>query len=410
MTTTVAALRETPPVQPARPARTTGPTHPAARTARVSGGLGAWLYGGSAVFAAGTAAVTHLGPHRVWGQIAAVAYGLGALVAVTGWGRRRPEAVAWGVAFGAALLPLAVLVLNGCAQPEVGVVERAGARLWEHGTPYLGPDDLHGGYEAYNPYLPGMALLGIPDARIVFGAVLVGTLALAGPRRGRAAPVASPRAARAARVGLAALVASPVVALPMAVGGDDLPVIGLVCLGLSLAGRGRDGAAGLVLGLAGTLKATAWPALAVCLVLVAVRRGRARRYAGAAGGVLALGVLVPFAVDPRGFVENAVRFPLGLAGTASPADSPLPGRLLADLGPYGHAAALTALGVAAAGMAVWLFARPPRDVRAAAYRIAMGLALATALMPASRWGYLVYPAVLGVWARLRREEELCLAA
>ncbi|MFC6878412.1 glycosyltransferase 87 family protein [Actinomadura yumaensis] len=419
MTTTVAALRETPPVRPAGPARATGPTRPAIRratprTVRVAGGAGAWLYGGSAVFAAGTAAVTHLGPHRVWGQIAAVAYGLGALAAVTGRGRRRPDAVAWGVAFGAVLVPLAVLVLNGWAQPEVGVVERAGARLWEHGTPYLGPDDLHGGYEAYNPYLPGMALLGIPDARLVFGAVLVGALALAGPcrgpvgqGRGTAGPVASPPAAMAA---VAALVASPVVALPMAVGGDDLPVIGLVCLGLSLAGRGRDGAAGLVLGLAGTLKATAWPALAVCLVLVAVRRGRARRYAGAAGGVLALGVLVPFAVDPSGFVENAVRFPLGLAGAASPADSPLPGRLLAELGPYGHAAALAALGAAAAGMAVWLFARPPRDVRAAAYRIAVGLALATALMPASRWGYLVYPAVLGVWARLRREEELCLAA
>ncbi|MFC6934265.1 hypothetical protein ACFQHO_30580 [Actinomadura yumaensis] len=40
--------------------------------------------------------MTHLGPHRVWGQIAAVAYGLGALAAVTGRGRRRPDAVAWG--------------------------------------------------------------------------------------------------------------------------------------------------------------------------------------------------------------------------------------------------------------------------------------------------------------------------
>ncbi|WP_160819971.1 hypothetical protein [Actinomadura sp. J1-007] len=101
MTTTVAALRETPPVRPAGPARATGPTRPAIRratprTVRVAGGAGAWLYGGSAVFAAGTAAVTHLGPHRVWGQIAAVAYGLGALAAVTGRGRRRPDAVAWG--------------------------------------------------------------------------------------------------------------------------------------------------------------------------------------------------------------------------------------------------------------------------------------------------------------------------
>ncbi|MDL4772116.1 glycosyltransferase 87 family protein [Actinomadura xylanilytica] len=371
------------------------------------------VYGASAVFAAVTAVVTDLGPHREWGRIAAVVYGAGAVVALLPWGRRYRGALAALVLGGAVLLPLGVLVAAGQAQPEVWVVERAGARLLEHGTPYLGPAGLGGGgYEAYNPYLPGMALLGLPgvDPRLLFGAVLAVSLGLSGwLLRGR--PVLGP---------LTVLVASPLVALPLVVGGDDLPVIGLVCLGLALAARDRPGAAGVALGVAATLKATAWPALIVCLVLIAVRGTGARRYGTAAAGLVALGVGLPALVDPAGFMENAVRFPLGLAGVASPAASPLPGRLLADLGPSGHAVAVVALGLAAVAMGAWLLARPPLDVRAAAFRIAAGLLVAAALMPATRWGYLVYPAVLAAWAVLatrarayggRREEtRLCLVA
>ncbi|MEU6039334.1 glycosyltransferase 87 family protein [Actinomadura sp. NPDC047616] len=378
----------------------------------------ALVYGASAVFAAVTAAVTHLGPHRVWGTIAAVAYGLGAVLAARrgGGGPAVPALVAGG----AVLVPLAVLVATGHAQPEVGVVHRSGAHLLEHGTPYLPPSELAGGgYEAYNPYLPGMALLGVPhelagvDARLVFAGVFVALLAASARLLGggRARP-------------LLVLAASPLVALPMTVGGDDLPVIGLVCAGLALAVRDRPGAAGLALGAAATLKATAWPALLVCLALPATRGG-ARRYATAAAAVTVVGVLPPALVDPSGMAANVLWFPLGLADVASPADSPLPGRLLADLGPFGHTLALTALGAAAVAMGVSLIVRPPRDVRAAADRLALGLALATALMPASRWGYLVYPAVLALWARFattprrpeadpaaasREEKDLCLVA
>ncbi|GAA2420396.1 glycosyltransferase 87 family protein [Actinomadura vinacea] len=308
----------------------------------------------------------------------------------------------------AVLLPLAVLIGTGQAQPEVGVVQRSGVQLLEHGTPYLGQLELaaQGGYEAYNPYLPGMSLLGLPwaiagvDARLLFGGVFLLTLAASGALlhgQGWKRP-------------LLLLAASPLVGLPLAVGGDDLPVIGLVCLGLALAVRDRPGAAGLAIGLAAALKATGWPALLVCLVLVHTR-GRTARYGVAAAAVLAGGVLLPALVDPRGFLLNVVEFPLGLAGVASPADSPLPGRLLADLGPHGHAAALALLGLAALAMAASLLLRPPADARQAAYRLALGLLLATALMPATRWGYLVYPAVLALWApRRKKEDELCLVA
>jgi hypothetical protein len=384
------------------------------------------LYAVFALFASSTAVVTGLAPHRTWGAVAAAGYGTGALLALAPWGRRNPGVVACGVLVAAVLLPLAVLVTLGQAQPEVDVVQRSGAYLLEHGTPYLGTAEIeaHGGYEAYNPYLPGMALLGLPwaiagvDARLLFGGLFL-VLMAASAAVLRARPVAVP---------LVVVAASPLVGLPLAVGGDDLPVIGLVCLGFALAVRERPGAAGLALGLAAALKATGWPALLVGLALVAIRHGRAGRRDGlrlgtAAGAVAALGVVLPALNDPERFLHNAVRFPLGLAGVASPADSPMPGRLLADLGPHGHAVALIALGVAALGVGVSLLVHPPAGARAAALRLALGLLLATALMPASRWGYLVYPAVLVLWALLAvpsarpargrpetEEDELCLVA
>lgn len=38
-------------------------------------------------------------------------------------------------------------------------------------------------------------------------------------------------------------------------------------------------------------------------------------------------------------------------------------------------------------------------------RLALGLLLATALMPATRWGYLIYPAVLALWGLLATTPE-----
>lgn len=80
-----------------------------------------------------------------------------------------------GVFAGAALLPLTFLIMSAHAQPEVAVVERAGTHLLEHGTPYLSPSELAGraDYEAYNPYLPGMALLGLGLDALAVGASLL---------------------------------------------------------------------------------------------------------------------------------------------------------------------------------------------------------------------------------------------
>ncbi|WP_018655617.1 glycosyltransferase 87 family protein [Actinomadura flavalba] len=348
------------------------------------------LYGGFAVFAAVTALVTSLPPHRLWGAIAAPVYLLAAIAAYTPWGRSRAATVAALTAVGTLLAPLGVLTVTGSGQPEVEVVHRSGALLMEHGSPYLHGTDLSG-YLAYNPYFPGMALFGVPhallglDARWLFTLVTLAALTALVRRRDAAL-----------------IAASPLLALALAVGGDDLPVLALMGVGVVLAGQGRGVPAALVVGVAALLKATAWPALAVAFVLVAAVGGRRelRRFVLGAGFML-LVLAGAVLADLPGFMENAIRFPLGLAGVDSPASSPLPGRLLADLGPHGHTAAVVLLGAAAFAMAVWLVVKPPRTTGDALLRLALGLLVAAALMPATRWGYLVYAAVLGWLAHLR---------
>ena len=46
--------------------------------------------------------------------------------------------------------------------------------------------------------------------------------------------------------------------------------------------------------------------------------------------------------------------------------------------------------------------RPPTDGRAAAWRLALGLAVMFTLAPATRWGYFVYPVGLVGWMVLTR--------
>ncbi|MFH9266493.1 hypothetical protein ACH4KN_19880 [Streptomyces sp. NPDC017546] len=396
------------------------------------------------------AAFSSLGPHRVWGAAAALGYVAAAVLAARGRSPRTAGAVA---VTGAVLLPLLVLLAVDRAQLEVDVVARSAGLLLSEGTPYLErpvtPED-------FNPYLPGMAAFGIPEAvagpgpltdpRLWMGAAFLGAFALALPTGARR---------EAARW----LAACPLVALPLAVGGVDLPVAGLMCLGLAGAGQGRPGRAGLALGLAAALKWTAWPAVPVALALLATgcggegrresraargdagrrgsrealedagrrgsrealedagRRGsrkaledagrRGRRAAALRCGLVALltaaALVLPAALrDPGAFRSHVVDFPLGLTGAVSSAASPLPGHLLATHVPGGRTLALLLLGASALLLAVSLLVRPPGTPSAAAARLALGLLLAIAFMPASRFGYLVHPLVLAAWALARQ--------
>lgn len=370
----------------------------------------ATLFGLSAIFAAITALVSINAPERLWGELAAVSYTISAVIAVAAR-RRGPTLAALVSLAGALLAPLIWMAATGLAQPEVHVIIRSAQMLVQTGTPYSSPAALAAAHNwlAYDPYLPALIAFGVPralaggllsDPRIWFGIAFLITF-------GAALRVAGVR--RPAWWALL-VAASPVVALPVAVGGDDLPVLGLVCLGLALADRAVPGqwrwpvAAGLALGLAAAMKATAWPALAVALIPL-VRRGGWRAVGGFTMAVAGLIVITDgpvVAAYPAATVANTIQYPLGLSKAASPAASELPGHLLASVGTWGHWAALVLMAVAGAGVAASLIIRPPADARAAGWRLVLGLTLLFGLAPASRVGYFVYPAGLAAWLLLVR--------
>ncbi|GAB7077147.1 MULTISPECIES: glycosyltransferase 87 family protein [Streptomyces] len=362
----------------------------------------------AAVWAAAFPVVSSLGPHRVWGASACVGYLCAAVAVLSRRSLGRAVSV-WIAGIGAVLVPLVVLVLTGGAQSEVGVVERAGLLTVRQGTPYLADPQA---VVEVTPYLPGMALFGLPgavvadgweplrylgDARLWCAAAFLGCLWAAGRVLGaRARPRGTGQL-----VG-AALIASPVVALPLAVSGVDLPLTGLLCLALALAARHRPVAAGLALALACSLKWTAWPALAVVAALLAHRAGlgAALRGTGVAVAGTVLAVLPSALLAPGPLVEQVFAFPTGRGEWETPAASPLPGRLLADLGPFGWYAAMTLLAAGGVAVAVSLWVRPPAGLVPAADRLAVGLCTAFLLAPAGRFGYLALPVLLSVWARL----------
>jgi hypothetical protein len=198
--------------------------------------------------------------------------------------------------------------------------------------------------------------------------------------------------------------ASPVIAFELAVGGTDIPVLALMCLGLALLWRtARRGPhpvlAGLVFGVDAAMKATAWPALVIAIVLLAVRDGRRATVQFTATAAAACAVLVGpvAALWPGALLANTISFPLGLTKITSPAASPLPGHLLAQTGHTGHLIAVGLLVLAGLGILVWLVVAPPKDVPAATVRLIIGLTLMFTLAPATRFGYFIYPGGILAW-------------
>lgn len=356
-------------------------------------------------FAAANAIWSEFYGYRVWGNFATIGYLAGLVLAI--FGRRWLAVGATGVL--AILVPTTVLVIIRSpsfvwgqwpwafpSQPEVWVVERSARLLLNLGTPYpdltaLGrapvPDD-------YTPYGPVMTVFGLPrsvfgdspvtDARVWFLvgcalAIVLALRALGWPR----VPVGAAQLA----------VISPLGALTAAVAGDDLAVIAVIILATALVYRAGPIPAGIACALVVNMKLTALPALAVLAVAVlAYRGGKALAiFLGTVVITSAVVVLPVLLVDPGAFVEQVIKFPAGLGQARSPAESPLPGHLIASSGPVGHAVAIGLLVLAACAIATWLVLRPPRSAADATFRIAIGLGAAIMLAPATRWGYLIYP-------------------
>jgi Glycosyltransferase family 87 len=414
----------------------------------------ALLYGCSAVFAGVTAVAMGIPLYRQWGQLAVGPYAAATvMMALVGWrlGRRSAAAAPadglrsrrhrwnWAriiafaiVLFGATVVPLALEVVwrsEGNAalhvQPEVVVVEHAGLRAAHGKDPYQVVDRaghivIHTKdepvYELYYPYLPGMVIFGfssgskvearLTDARIQF-LVFTALVTLVALSRLRPPTDARGRA-------LQVMTVLPTAALPLATGGDDMPVVALMLLGLVALQRRRPVLAGLALGAASSLKFTAWPL--VLFALWAARDLKLHRAAGryAIGVIAVVGpVVLPVALrNPSAFIDNVIRFPLGLAGVSSPAASALPGHILVSALPGYHRVYVVVLGIAGIALvARFLIKKPPGDAAAVATFTGWVMLVAILLAPATRVGYLLYPINLFVWAwMLRRSDDPALAA
>jgi hypothetical protein len=368
---------------------------------------------GGAVFASSGQPV-----QRAWGIWAAGGYALAALTAAL-WRPRGRDAALVVALLGALAGPLAWQVTFGARMSKADegslrVVARAAVLLLRHGTPYLSADRITHVLQ-YNPYEPAMAIFGLPgacglkgwvgDPRLWMALTAAGAVALA-------FQLAKPGSALRST---AFAFASPVLALPLTTGLTDVPVLALLSLALACIAAYPDQrrgqlAAAIVLGLACAVKATAWPALPIITAMLAARNGAraATRFVVAATITMAalVAATAPGSVTaPGALFENTVLFPLGMTRHQTQARSPLPGHLLAATGAAGRWGAIGLLCAASLATGLSLVVRPPADTQAAAWRLAVTLALLFAVAPASRWGYFVYPAALLGFATMTRAER-----
>jgi hypothetical protein len=366
----------------------------------------ALAFAGSAGFAVAMAMVTTYQAHRMWGVFAGCSYLLAAMAVLVWKSRGLDLALVISLA-GALVAPMWLMAGHRLQQPEVAVIDQSAALLLRRGTPYPGPAVLAAAHNpnVFDPYLPAMTAFGIPR-------VLLGFSPVTDPRVWFAAGFVVVFAAALAVAGARDVVrwttlvtASPFIAFSLTVGGTDVPVLACQCLGLALLWqRPRPVLAGLALGAAAAMKATAWPALVVAAVLLLARDGRRSAVSMSATALLVVAAVVgPVAVlGPRSLVQNTIAFPLGLTSVKSDAVSPLPGRLLAATGYSGHLVAVALLVLAGLAVIASLASRPPRSVPAATWRLIIALTAMFVLAPATRFGYFVYPVGLLAWLEVSR--------
>src|SRR6185437_579155 len=293
---------------------------------------------------AAIASVTTAGLDQVWARWALPGYAAAALVL---WFRRDKPGRGWApallVAVALALaVPFARLSVRGALTDGMVVIGRSALLLLGHGLPYLPVGQLSS-WLSYNPYLPLMALFGLPKAAGLAGLagdpgvwMALATVALLAAavwttmphpvfgkhgdlgnhgdlvRHGDPGGEYCRECRRDTLRYTAFAVSSPVIALNLAVITTDPPVLALMLLALALAARPSWAVrAGLVLGAACALKVTAWPEGPVLAAMFWSRDGvRAAGRFAASSVVTAAALVVASApalfAQPAAMIQNAV--------------------------------------------------------------------------------------------------------
>ncbi len=379
----------------------------------------ALLYGLSAVFALGLGMASREGAQWQWGYLATGPYVLCALLA---YGLHRLQlsrtsmvrmALLVLVLLGSVAIPLGLEARWRVAQPEIGVIQRAGDNLSKDRNLYPAYDK-HGklinrlagapAYESFFPYFPLMGVFGLPsaeshktkgltDPRIAMSllTLLASALALALLR------TSTKKKIRVAQI----LLALPTGALFLSTGGDDMPILALTLLGVAALQRRQNNFAGISLGLAAAMKLTAWP-MAFGALLVARDHKDRSAWKRVAAWVIAIVVVTvtPFALRaPWAFMSNVFAFPLGLTRVASPAASALPGHVLTTLwAPAGHILAPVTFLIGGYFMAKYLKRHWPLSLSQLLAILSLVFLTMMCVSSATRIGYLIYPLNFAFWS------------
>ena len=384
------------------------------------------LYGASALFAMLLGLTSGQPAQMHWGYLAAGPYALAAVVAFVLSSRPLARTslvrvVLLGlVMVGTVAIPLGLEArwrqidhAVGFAQPEVAVIERSGFDLSKGIDPYRTyyhdgrvVDAIKGipSFESFFPYFPLMGVFGLPsavthkdkgltDARIIMSLL---TLLASGVALGLL------RASREKKLRVAqVLIALPSGALFLATGGDDMPILALLLLGVVALQRRQNNLAGISIGLAAAMKLTAWPMALGALVVARDDQGR-RAWLRVAAWCVAIVVVTvtPFAIRaPWAFVSNVFEFPLGLGRVTSPAASALPGHILTTIWPpIGHLLAPVTFLVGGSYLAKYVKRTWPLDLTRLLGVLAVCFAVMMCVASATRIGYVIYPLNFALWS------------
>lgn len=390
------------------------------------------LYGFSALFAivlgwtSGQVAQWH------WGYLTVAPYAAAAMVCVllarVKWRRDTAARIVLLtlVVFGSVVIPLGLETRwrhsdPAMAQPEISVIERSAAFLSQGKDPYRAYDhngqiinELKGlpAYESFFPYFPLMSAFGLPsaethlgsgltDARIVMSLM---TLFTSG------AALILLKASKKKKIRVAqVLLALPTGALFLATGGDDMPILALLLLGVACLERRSNNAAGISFGVAAAMKLTAWP-LAIGALLVARDGSGKSAWRRVAGWIVAIVVvtITPFALKaPAAFISNVVAFPLGLAGVTSPAASALPGHILTSWWPaLGHVLAPLTFLVGGYFVAKYAKRHWPLSLSQLLAILSILSLVMMNVASATRVGYVIYPINFALWAWVTVDQDI----